>query len=88
MLIKNVKEQLCQTINYLGKTQFYQPWRGRFTRSNSRLTTRYPNISNGTLYMHLELGKAVKSPSQDEAAFPRMWRFYCVESSFSNDDPK
>jgi len=31
---------------------------------------------------HLELGKAVKSPPKDEVRGV----FYCVESSFSNDD--
>ena len=48
LVIKNVKEQLCQTINYVGKIQFSQPWRGLFTCSNSRLTTRHPRCSNGT----------------------------------------
>ena len=38
------------------------------------------------LDMHLELRKVVKSPLQDEALFSGMWRFYYVESSFSNDD--
>jgi hypothetical protein len=37
-------------------------------------------------YVHLDLSKAVKIPPQYEAAFSEMWRFYCVESSFSNDD--
>ena len=36
--------------------------------------------------LHLELVKVVKSPLQDEALFLELRRFYCVESSFSNDD--
>ena len=39
------------------------------------------------LYIHLGLGKVVKSPLHDEAMFSGMWRFYYAESSFSNDDP-
>jgi len=35
---------------------------------------------------HLELRKVVKIPPQDEVAFSEMWRFYCAEPSFSNDD--
>ena len=38
--------------------------------------------------VHLDLGKEVKIPPQDEATFSGMWRFYYVESSFSNDDPR
>jgi hypothetical protein len=48
----------------LGKNQFSQPWRGRFTCLNSRLTSTDPNISSGVFIFHLELGKAVKSPPQ------------------------
>jgi hypothetical protein len=39
-----------------------------------------------SLEVHLELGKVVKSPSQDEVRFQKCGIFYCVESSFSNDD--
>ena len=39
-------------------------------------------------HLHLELGKVVKSPLQDEEVFSGMWCFYYVESSFSNDDPE
>jgi hypothetical protein len=35
---------------------------------------------------HLELGKVVKSPPQDEVHFQKCGIFYCVDSSFSNDD--
>jgi hypothetical protein len=34
----------------------------------------------------LELGKAVNSPPKDEVRFQKCGVFYCVESSFSNDD--
>jgi hypothetical protein len=35
---------------------------------------------------NFELGKVVKSPTQDEVHFPKCGVFYCVESSFSNED--
>jgi hypothetical protein len=35
---------------------------------------------------NLEHGKVVKSPMQDEVRFQKCGIFYCVESSFSNDD--
>ena len=36
--------------------------------------------------LHFDLRKALKGSSQDKASFSEMWRFYYVESSFSNDD--
>jgi hypothetical protein len=35
---------------------------------------------------NFELGKVVKSPTQYEVRFPKCDVFYCVKSSFSNED--
>jgi hypothetical protein len=37
---------------------------------------------------HLDLGKAVKSPSKGEVRFQKYGVLNCVKSSFSNDDSK
>jgi hypothetical protein len=70
----------------LGKNHFSQPWRGHFPRSNSRSTSTDPNISSGVFIISFGSWEGSQKSPKDEVHFQKCGIFYCVESSFSNDD--